>query len=287
MPLTSRLGVCAWSLQPESLDDLLAACKRLQLRAVQLPLKAFHRRGMLRSGWSESGALAELRAAGIEVCSGMFATVGEDYSSLESIRATGGVRADAHWSANERLAAEDGARARRLGLNLVSFHPGFLPEDRTDPLREVMLHRLRSVIDSFSREGVDVAFETGQESAETLFAVLEDLQRPAVGVNFDPANMILYGQGDPVAACETLASRVKQLHVKDAIGAEHPGQWGREVVVGSGSVDWEALFGVLSRRGLAIDCLIEREAGDDREGDVARAARRVGPLVAALNEPAT
>ncbi len=281
-PIVPRLGVCAWSLQPRTVEDLICACEQLNLGAVQLPLKAFHRAGLLRSGWDETATLEALARAGVVVCSGMFATHGEDYSSLESIRASGGVRSDAHWSANAALAVEDAARARRLGLKLVSFHAGFLPEGRGDPLRAVMIDRLRTVIDAFGDQGVDVAFETGQETAETLTEVLDDLARPAVGVNFDPANMILYGQGDPCQALDLLAPRVRQLHVKDALPAACVGDWGTEVVVGTGRVHWEELFAVLARHQLLIDCLIEREAGHDRVGDVALAASRVTALVAAM-----
>ena len=279
--------MCAWSLQPRTVEDLVSACEQLDLAAVQLPLKVFHRAGLLSPGWNEQATLAALARSGIAICSGMFATYGEDYSSLESIRASGGVRSDEHWSANAALAVEDAARARRLGLKLVSFHAGFLPEEQGDPLRLVMIERLRAVIDAFADQGVDVAFETGQETAETLIAVLDELDRPAAGVNFDPANMILYGMGSPTEALATLAHRVRQLHVKDAVPADRPGQWGTEVVVGTGHVSWEELFGVLAQQDLLIDCLIEREAGDERVGDVALAASRVAPLVAAMKARAS
>lgn len=277
-----RLGVCAWSLQPRTVEDLISACEQLNLAAVQLPLKVFHRAGLLRSGWNEAATLEALAQAGIAVCSGMFGTHGEDYSSLESIRASGGVRSDESWPANAALAVEDAARARRLGLKLVSFHAGFLPEEPGDPLRAVMIDRLRTVIDGFADQGVDVAFETGQETAQTLLGVLDALDRPRVGVNFDPANMILYGKGDPCEALDILAPRVRQLHVKDALPPTSAGAWGTEVVVGTGRVQWEELFAVLAQHDLLIDCLIEREAGHDRPGDVALAASRVGPLVAAM-----
>jgi len=277
-----RLGVCAWSLQPAGVGDLVSACRRLELHAVQLPLKVFHRRGPLHKGWNEAASLDALGAADISVCSGMFATYGEDYSSLESIRATGGVRSDAHWKDNAALATLDAARARRLGIELVSFHAGFLPEGREDPLRAVMIERLREVIDRFADQGVSVAFETGQESAETLLEVLADLDRSSVGVNFDPANMILYGMGAPVDALTTLSPHVRQLHIKDALPTDTPGTWGTEVVVGEGGVDWEALFDVMAANDLLVDCMIEREAGDDREGDVARAKACVEPLLQAL-----
>ena len=103
--------------------------------------------------------------------------------------------------------------------------------------------------------GVRLALETGQEDAETLLAVLEELGSDNIGVNFDPANMILYAMGDPVESFERLADHVMQVHIKDATKTETPGTWGAEVPVGTGEVDWEGFFGVMSAKG--IDDVIE------------------------------
>jgi sugar phosphate isomerase/epimerase len=124
----------------------------------------------------------------------------------------------------------------------------------------------------FSAEGVRLGLETGQESAETLLAVLEELDVSTVGVNFDPANMLLYGMGDPVEALERLAHRVLQVHVKDALPTRMPGTWGSEVPAGEGAVDWGRFFDVLRAHALDVDLVIEREAGAQRVDDV-RAAR--------------
>jgi L-ribulose-5-phosphate 3-epimerase len=159
-------------------------------------------------------------------------------------------------------------------LYLVSFHAGFLPHATKDPERAVMLERLRAISREFTEQGVAVAFETGQERAETLAGVLDELG-PSAGINFDPANMILYGMGDPVAALRALARRVRQVHVKDARSACVPGTWGEEVPAGTGEVDWRAFFAALDAAGLEVDLMIEREAGDDRSADIARAAKLV------------
>jgi sugar phosphate isomerase/epimerase len=191
------------------------------------------------------------------------------------------VRSDVHWPENLRAAQKTAALAAEFGLPLVSFHAGFLPEQRGDPLRSRLLDRLRSLVDVFAASGVRVAFETGQETAATLLDVFDELSRPLAGVNFDPANMLLYGMGDPLDALCGLLPRVLQVHVKDARPAETPGTWGRELPVGEGSVDWETFFGVLRRDGVPRDLMLEREAGDDRLSDVRAAAalvRRLHPL---------
>jgi len=196
----------------------------------------------------------------------------EDYSSLESIRRSGGVRPDTHWDINLSAARANARLARALNLTLVTFHAGFLPERRDDPERAMMLDRLRALADCFANEGADIALETGQEDAPTLLGVLDELDRPRVGVNFDPANMILYGMGDPVDALRRLAPRVRQIHIKDATPSPTPGEWGTEVVVGQGAVDWASFLGVVGSLLPQVPLIIEREAGETRIQDV-RTAR--------------
>lgn len=269
-PGTSRraptLGVCSWSLQPKAVDDLVRKVGATGLSAVQLDLEPLRTRA-----WDLTATRERLAGARVQILSGMFSMAGEDYSSLESIRATGGVRCEATWETN-RGAARDCARiARELDLDLVSFHAGFLPHDPQDAESAVLLSRVGEVVDVFADEGVHVALETGQESAEVLSEFLLRLGRPTVGVNFDPANMLLYGMGDPVQALEQLALFVRQVHLKDARRSEVPGHWGLEVPLGTGEVDWPAFFAVLQASLPSVNLLIEREAGDDRVADVCTA----------------
>ncbi len=268
-----RIGVCSWSLQPRTVADLAERVRACGLSRVQLAL------GPVRSGAMPYAEVRSVLAeAGVKVLSGMMSTHGEDYTSLETIRRTGGLRPDAHWARNLEIARRDADLARAAGIDLVTFHAGFLPHGADDPERERLLDRLRTVADVFARDGVRLGLETGQETAETLLAVLRDLERPSVGVNFDPANMILYGMGDPVAALRRLARHVVQVHVKDAVAARAPGEWGEEVPVGTGQVDWIAFFEVLDRHAPGVDLLIEREAGDDRARDVRRAREHLASI---------
>ncbi|MEP0845695.1 MAG: sugar phosphate isomerase/epimerase [Phycisphaerae bacterium] len=264
------LGVCSWSLRPQSPRELVRSVRACGLSAVQLALDP------IREGrWNIRDALRELTVAGISIRSGNMGMKGEDYSTLDSIRATGGVRPDEHWSENLAAARSNADLARQFGLDLVTFHAGFLPHTRGDALRGRMIERLRVLCDVFAAAGVRLAFETGQETADTLLDVLEELGRPAAGVNFDPANMILYDMGDPVAALRRLATNVRQIHVKDARHTRTPGTWGEEVRVGDGDVDWPAFFRAYRESGLTCDLMIEREAGDGRIADVRHAAEFV------------
>lgn len=260
------IGCCSWSLKAASPEELSDLVRDVGVGAVQLALRP------LREGaWRLDRTVGALREGGIAIRSGMMEPAGEDYSSLESIRRTGGIRPDETWGENRRIAREDARIAAELGLRLVTFHAGFLPHDLADPRRAEMIGRLREIADVFWAHGIRLGLETGQETAQTLLSVLAELDRPAVGVNFDPANMILYNMGDPVAALEGLASSVQQIHIKDAVRSRVTGEWGVEVPVGEGDVDWEGFFGVVAGARLDVDLMIEREAGDDRVGDMRRA----------------
>ncbi len=264
------VGVCSWSLRPRSPRDLVAQLAACGVDAVQLALDP------VRDGrWDEAETVDALAEAGVTVRSGMMGTAGEDYTTMDSIRRTGGVRPDATWPANLQAARENAALAARMGLPLVTLHAGFIPHEPTDPERATLIDRLRQVVDAFADHGVRIGFETGQESAATLLDALDELDRPDAGVNFDPANMILYAMGDPVAALADLAPRVVQLHVKDATPAAEPGAWGAEVPAGEGAVDWAAFFRVVGERLRDRDLIVEREAGDRRVEDVARAVAMV------------
>jgi L-ribulose-5-phosphate 3-epimerase len=265
--LSRRLAVCSWSLQPSDPVALLDALAATGVTRVQLALDP------LRAEPATWGKFPELaRAHGVEIASGMFVTVGEDYTSLDSIRRTGGVVPDVTWDENWRNIQAVAALAARLGLKLVTFHAGFLPHDETDPDFRKLLERIDRIAGVFARDGIALGFETGQETAETLAAFLRVLGRKDVGVNFDPANMILYDKGEPLAALRTLGPWIRQCHLKDARRTRVPGTWGEEVAVGTGEVDWASFLGTLDALGFRGDLCIEREAGTQRVADI-RAGR--------------
>src|SRR5262245_49404591 len=117
-----RIGVCSWSLRPASVDDLIAKVRACGLTHVQLALDP------IRTGaWDATATWNALAGAGITVVSGMMGMKGEDYSTLESIRATGGVRPAATWPDNLKAVQATARIAHRLGIRLVTFHAGFLP----------------------------------------------------------------------------------------------------------------------------------------------------------------
>ena len=263
MPIArAPVAVCSWSLRAENPAQLVECVRATGARAVQLALTGVAENPAV---WSET--FARLADAGVEVASGMLETVGEDYSTLDTIRATGGVVPDATWPATQARAVEVARIAGAHGVRLVTFHAGFIPHE-SGAERDKLFARLREIARIYRDHGARIAFETGQESADTLAHALDLLGDDTIGVNFDPANMILYGMGDPVAAVARLAPRIAQVHVKDATPTATPGTWGSEVRVGTGSVDWSAFLAAIAKVPATVRLAVEREAGDDRVGDI-------------------
>jgi sugar phosphate isomerase/epimerase len=261
--LKTRLAVCSWSLQPADPADLIAKLLATGIPRVQLALDP------LREAPDKWARVSELfKTRGIAILSGMFGCVGEDYSTLESIRLTGGIAPDTTWEQNWKNIQITAALAQRLGLKLVTFHAGFLPHNENDKNFVKTLSRLAEVADIFERAGITVGLETGQETADVLEHLLQKLNRPNVGVNFDPANMILYGKGDPIKSLRKLGGWIRQVHMKDATQTRVPGTWGEEVPAGMGEVDWSAFFSILKELNFAGPIVIEREAGYQRIKDI-------------------
>ncbi|MEE9394950.1 MAG: sugar phosphate isomerase/epimerase family protein [Planctomycetota bacterium] len=269
-----RLGACSWSFRPESPVELARELKACDIKFVQLALNP-----LVDGDWSPEETRRALDDAGLTIVSGMMETKGEDYTSLESIARSGGLRPEEHWLENLDRAKKTAVHAHKLDLKLVTFHAGFIPHDPKSPLRRTMIERIQTIVDLFAKYDVAVGLETGQETASTLVGVLAELNRATVGINFDPANMILYGMGDPLVALEKLAPRVRQIHIKDALYTDESGQWGQEVCAGTGAVVWARFFNLLRDRKLMCDLIIERESGDQRSLDIKSARSLVAAEV--------
>ena len=196
----------------------------------------------------------------------------EDYSTLETIRKTGGIVPDECWERNRKMVTEAAKLTRELGAKYLLTHAGFLDESDEKAYRKYV-ERVSWMRDECRRHGVEIILETGQETADDLVKFLKDV--PGLGVNFDPANMILYGKGDPIKALRKLMPWIRSVHVKDACAAKTPGTWGTEVPWGEGEVGAEVFVSELKRLGYKGNYVIEREGGDNRTGDIALAAKRL------------
>ncbi len=262
-PDTGRLAVCSWSLLPTDPLDLSAKLLATGIHRVQLALDPLRESPAI---WGDAGQV--LKQAGITVVSGMFGCVGEDYSTLDSIRLTGGIAPDGTWLDNLENIRATVPIATALGIKHVTFHAGFVPHDSMHPDFVKMVERLAAVAEIFNTAGIAVGLETGQETAGELAVLLGTLQCPNLFVNFDPANMLLYGKGDPIQALHLLGQWIRQVHIKDAVSSRIAGEWGTEVPVGDGEVNWQAFFIALDEANFTGDIVIERESGDQRIADI-------------------
>ncbi len=278
MNILTQIGVCSWSLQPETPQILVDYLNELGIKKLQCALDPIREHP---EAWSKLSALC--KDNGIEIVSGMFTCVGEDYSTLEKIKKTGGIAPDETWAQNKDNIKKSIEIASKLNLRLVTFHAGFIPHNKQDSSFEKLLNRLREVANLFADAGIELGLETGQETAETLKELLKTLNCKNVVVNFDPANMILYDKGDPVEALQILYPYIRQCHLKDAKRTKKPGEWGEEVTLGTGDVNWEKFLTFLNEKRFSGNLCIEREAGNQRLKDIKTAYNYIVNLMKGVN----
>jgi L-ribulose-5-phosphate 3-epimerase len=260
------IGVCSWSLH-DSVDTIQSLLEKQGLSHLHLNVAALEGpEGAQLRGLIESEAWT--------ITSTMVGFPQEDYSTLERIRLTGGVVPDAEWPANKERLVQAIATTAEMGVPYLSFHAGFL--DHTDPDYAAKFEtRIREVADVAGEQGVTILLETGQERAGDLRDFMQALDHPALGINFDPANMILYNKDDPLEAVRILGPWIKHVHIKDATRTTAPGDWGAEEPWGDGEVNVVGFIEALVSVGYDGAVAIEREAGDDRVGDVTLAVQRL------------
>lgn len=270
-----RIGVCSWSWRLP-MRGVAREMAKTDVKGIHLALGPFIAPDERHGAAEDAAALAFVKeriAKGEWVLmSTMVGMVGEDYSTLETIRETGGIVPDRHWEANKRIVTAGARLTQELGCKYMSTHAGFLDESNPKALKKYV-ERVTWMRDECRKYGVELLLESGQETAEDLAAFLPRV--PGVGVNFDPANMILYAKGRPREAVRVLVPWIRQVHVKDARETKKPGTWGEEVPWGAGEVGGEAFLAELEALGFKGNYVVEREAGSDRPGDIRRAIREL------------
>ncbi len=171
--------------------------------------------------------------------------------------------------------------ARLLEVDVVGLHLGFVPHEPADPLYGEVLAVTRDLCDHCRKNRQNLHLETGQETADCLLRFIHDVERDNLFINFDPANMIMYGSGEPIAALGKLARYVRSVHCKDARWAAHPGQeWGSEVPLGQGDVGMEKYLRTLDAIGYHGPLTIEREIPHEAD----RQKAEIGQAIALLNQ---
>jgi L-ribulose-5-phosphate 3-epimerase len=187
---------------------------------------------------------------------------GESYADVAAVRDTVGFVPPHTRTAREARTLEVSRFAYEIGADAIATHIGCIPENRADAEYEQLVEMVRRICDLAAQFNQNFALETGQEPAADLLKFLQDVNRGNLGINFDPANMILYGTGDPVEAVETLGAHILSVHCKDGKWPTAPGALGTEVPLGLGDVHWERFLAQLERTGYHGPLAIERETDD-------------------------
>jgi sugar phosphate isomerase/epimerase len=175
-----------------------------------------------------------------------------------------------------------------LGCNTVALHIGFVPQDSASADYKQLIGETQDLLDHVARNGQNLHLETGQETADHLLHFLHDVNRSNLFINFDPANMILYGTGEPIAALKKVGRYVRSIHCKDAKWAAPDVRgtaWGQEVPLGDGDVGMENYLRTLKDLGYTGPLTIEREIPQDRDrqkADIGQAVRLLTSLRARI-----
>jgi sugar phosphate isomerase/epimerase len=192
---------------------------------------------------------------------------GEDYADIPTVQRTVGFIPPATRNAREQRTLEVSDFAKLLGADGIACHIGCVPEDREHPDYIGVRDTVRRVSDYAAKNGQTFALETGQEPAAILLEFLKDVDRSNLKINFDPANMILYGSGDPIEALKMVGHLVVSVHAKDGDWPPQgaPGALGTERPLGQGSVGMERFVAALREIGFTGPMNVEREVENQAE----------------------
>jgi sugar phosphate isomerase/epimerase len=201
---------------------------------------------------------------------------GESYADIPTVSRTVGLVPPETRAARTKELKEIADFANLLGCKVVGLHIGFVPHDRSLPLYQEVIAVARDVCDHCAAQGQSLHLETGQETADDLLAFIQDVARPNLFINFDPANMILYGTGEPIAALKKVGRYVRSIHCKDGKWSPEPGKtWGQEVPLGDGDVGMEKYLRTLREIGYDGPLTIEREIPQEPERQKAEIGRAI------------
>ena len=204
--------------------------------------------------------LATLAPYGISITAVFGGFEGESYATIPTVVETVGLMpAETRQKRLEEM-FEISDFAKMIGCDVIALHLGFVPHDTSDPAYQDIIVVTQQLCQHAANNGQAVHLETGQETADGLVTFIGDTKCDNLFVNFEPANMILCGAGEPIEAVEIFGSLIKSVHCKDAKWAANPGdEWGEETKLGDGDVGMKAFLQTLQKIGYTGPLTIERE----------------------------
>ncbi|MDR1478880.1 MAG: sugar phosphate isomerase/epimerase [Planctomycetaceae bacterium] len=234
-----------------------------------------------RTSESASSFLYKLCEHNIRITAVFLGFEGESYETIEITSQTVGFVPSKTRAARLVEAFEISDFARLLGVTYIGSHVGFIPHDRRSNEYAEVVESIRSLCKYLRKNSQSLTMETGQESVQSLLTFMDDVACDNIFINFDPANLILYGVGDPIEALKLVGKRVRGVHCKDAISTTGIAgvDWGREVPFGSGEVDAVKFINTLREVGYHGALTIEREIPEQPE----RQKEEIGSAVKLIN----
>jgi sugar phosphate isomerase/epimerase len=171
--------------------------------------------------------------------------------------------------------------AKKIGVPAIITHLGFIPENPADPDFKGVVDAVREIAEHCKKLGLEFWFETGQETPVTLLRLIETVGTGNLGVNLDPANLILYGKGNPIDSLDVFGKYVKNIHAKDGFYPTDPMKLGREVKVGEGRVRFPDFVRRLAEIGFKGEHIIEREIqeGEQQNKEIAETVDYLRKLI--------
>lgn len=218
---------------------------------------------------------AAMEEYGITVTAFWCGWEGPKYWNFYEGQATLGLVPEAYRFQRMQMLMEGSDFAGELGIQDVVTHAGYMPENPWDPKYPEIIACLKSLAAHYQRNGQYFLFETGQETPVTLKRAIEDIGCNNLGINLDPANLIMYGKANPVDALDVFGEYIRGVHGKDGCYPVGGRELGAEVPLGQGKVDYPALIRGLKHWGYDGDITIEREiSGEEQRKDI-RLAKEV------------
>jgi L-ribulose-5-phosphate 3-epimerase len=271
-------GAIFWATHERSALDQIRDLKALGLACAQIGCS-----GTFDFTWMAAEWKAACEQEDFVLTAVVAAYNGEDYADIPTVERTVGFIPEATRAEREQRTMELCDFAHEIGTGVFACHVGFVPADNSLPVYQDVQAMVRRVCDHCAKLGLYFHLETGQEPAPVLLHFLEDTQRSNLAINFDPANMILYGTGDPIEAMEVLKGHIRSVHVKDGDWPEKskPGSLGSERPLGEGSVGIPRYLAKLKEIGYAGPLVLEREgtSPDQWKSDIAAGLALVKSLL--------
>ncbi len=258
----------------------LEVVRELGIPSIQLHAPHQHS----RTPEAAAAFLSRCSEAGIVITAVFGGFEGESYADIATTARTVGLVPEATRAARVQEMKEISDFTRLLGCDTVALHIGFVPEDESSESYRNLLETTRDLLDHIAANGQKLHLETGQETADHLLHFIGDVSRDNLYINFDPANMILYGTGEPIEALRKVGRYVRSIHCKDAKWAAPDVRgtaWGQEVALGDGDVGMENYLRTLLEIGYTGPLTIEREIPQDpvrQKADIGQAVHLLASL---------